>query len=91
MTSRARCWFAAAIFSNSSMMCKVAVIAGLKERRDGLSVPMPGRCVCGYLPSRMRAWAMAASVMRLPESILAISVMRSSSVRRAMPVRPSRL
>ena len=42
-------------------------------------------------PSRMRACERAASVMRLPESILAISVVRSSAVSRVMEVRPSRL
>ena len=45
----------------------------------------------GYLPSRMRAWATAASVISEPESILAISVTRSSSPRRVMSVRPPRL
>ncbi len=47
-----------------------------------------GRSGC---PSRMRACERAASVMRLPESILAISVVRSSAVSRVMEVRPSRL
>ena len=42
-------------------------------------------------PSRMRACERAASVMRLPESILAISVVRSSAVSRVMEVRPSHL
>ena len=44
-----------------------------------------------FPPSRMRACVIAASVTSLPESILAISVVRSSGVRRAICVSPSRL
>ena len=62
----------------------------VRQKSVWLSSPRERAGRSGW-PSRMRACERAASVMRLPESILAISVVRSSAVSRVMEVRPSRL
>ena len=62
----------------------------VRQKSVWLSLPRERAGRSGW-PSRMRACERAASVMRLPESILAISVVRSSAVSRVMEVRPSRL
>ncbi len=70
----------------------VVFFRGYNGGRSGPAAPSRVKSVLyGYLPSRMRAWATAASVISEPESILAISVTRSSSPRRVMSVRPPRL
>ena len=75
----------------------IVTIGPTNDRRDTATVSRLYFTKAGatdgdyFQPSRMRACVIAASVTSLPESILAISVVRSSGVRRAICVSPSRL